>query len=68
MKVGDLVAYAWNEKERPEEVELAIVMDPCVSWPSDGHYVEICLQAEPSLSPPLRVPAFKLSVIGEHNE
>ena len=27
MKVGDLVVYAWNPKERPEEVDLGIVLD-----------------------------------------
>ena len=35
MKVGDLVAYAWNAKERPDDIEIAIVVDvnPPHQWP-----------------------------------
>ena len=68
MKVGDLVAYAWNAKERPEEVELAIVMDinPLGrEWTTSDKYIQIQLQSEPSLAPPLCVPRFKLDVISE---
>ena len=68
MKVGDLVAYAWNAKERPEEVELAIVMDinPLGrEWTTSDKYIQIQLQSEPSLTPPLCVPRFKLDVISE---
>tara|TARA_Y100000296_G_scaffold81193_1_gene107943 strand:+ start:827 stop:1042 length:216 start_codon:yes stop_codon:yes gene_type:complete len=64
VKVGDLVAYAWNPKERPEEVELAIVMDidPPNQW-REGEYVQICLQREPGLDRPLKVPRWKLDVV-----
>ena len=72
MKVGDLVAYAWNAKERPEEVELAIVTDinPLGrglgrKWTTNDKYIQIQLQSEPSLAPPLCVPRFKLDVISE---
>ena len=67
MKVGDLVAYAWNAKERPEEVELAIVvnMNPSGSEWIETEYIQIHLQAAPEfcLSPALCVPRFKLDVI-----
>ena len=65
MKVGDLVAYAWNAKERPEEVELAIVVDMNVPNRWDDNYVEICLQREPGLSRPLRVPRWKLDLVSK---
>ena len=64
MKVGDLVAYAWNAKERPEEVELAIVLDLDTPY-GLGRYVQIVLQREPSISRPLSVPSWKLDVINE---
>ena len=66
MQVGDLVAYAWNAKERPEEVELAIVMD--VTPPNQWHgaeYIQICLQRDPGLNRPLNVPRWKLDVVSE---
>lgn len=66
MKVGDLVAYAWNAKERPEEVELAIVMDmePASRWPgTTEEYIQIHLQGVPEINPPLCVPRSKLDVI-----
>ena len=66
MKVGDLVAYTWNAKERPEEVELAIVMDtdPYQAWPG-SEYIQIYVLAVPEINPPLCVPRFKLDVINE---
>ena len=66
MKVGDLVAYAWNAKERPEEVELAIVVDinPLGrEWTTSDKYIQIYLLAVPEIDPPLRVPSWKLDVI-----
>ena len=66
MKVGDLVAYAWNAKERPEEVELAIVVDMNPlgrEWTTSDKYIQIYLLAVPEISPPLRVPSWKLDVI-----
>ena len=68
MEVGDLVAYAWNAKERPEEVEFAIVVDmnPPNTWHgSEVQYIRICLQREPGLSRPLNVPRWKLDVVNE---
>ena len=67
MQVGDLVAYAWNAKERPEEVELAIVVDmnPPDTW-HGAAYIQICLQAVPEISPPLKVPRWKLDVVSEN--
>ena len=67
MKVGDLVAYAWNAKERPEEVEFAIVtdMNPLVHAKGFDKYIQIYLLAVPEISPPLRVPSWKLDVISE---
>tara|TARA_Y100000034_G_scaffold76512_1_gene91938 strand:+ start:181 stop:378 length:198 start_codon:yes stop_codon:yes gene_type:complete len=64
VKVGDLVAYAWNAKERPEEVEFAIVVDmnPPDTW-HGAEYIEICLQREPGIDRPLKVPRWKLDVI-----
>jgi len=68
MKVGDLVAYAWNAKECPEEIDLAIVldMDPAEQWGEAG-YVRVWLQVAPDIAP-LMVPRWKLSVVGEHHE
>ena len=65
MKVGDLVAYAWNAKERPEEVELAIVVNvnPSGSEWIETEYIQIHLQTAPEISPTLCVPRFKLDVI-----
>ena len=68
MKVGDLVAYAWNAKERPEEVELAIVTDMNPfgrEWTTSDKYIQIYLLTVPEISPPLRVPSWKLDVINE---
>jgi hypothetical protein len=68
VKVGDLVAYAWNAKERPEEVELAIVvnMNPLGrEWTTSDKYIQIYVLAVPEISPPLCVPRFKLDVINE---
>jgi len=68
MKVGDLVAYAWNAKERPEEVELAIVvnMNPLGrEWTTSDKYIQIYLLAVPEIDPPLKVPSWKLDVISE---
>jgi hypothetical protein len=68
MKVGDLVAYAWNPVARPDEVDLAIVLDPFPKQPYEGHpdktrhYVEILLQTV--LERPLMVPAFKCHIVG----
>jgi len=68
MKVGDLVAYAWNAKERPEEVELAIVVDmnPSGSEWFETEYIQISLQTVPEINPPLRVPRWKLDVVSAH--
>ena len=68
MKVGDLVVYAWNPKERPEEVDLGIVLDmnPPEQW-GEGGYVRVWLQVAPDIAP-LMVPRWKLSVVGEHHE
>ena len=71
MKVGDLVAYSWNPKERPDEVQLAIVLDtePNMGWPATSEpYIQIHLQSvdPPSfLTSPLCVPRFKLDVLSE---
>ena len=69
MKVGDLVAYSWNPKERPEEVQLAIVLDmePNMGWPATSEpYIQIQLQSvDFALVSPLCVPRFKLDVISE---
>jgi len=64
VKVGDLVAYAWNAKERPEDVQLAIVVDmnPPDTW-HGAEYIQIWLQSAPEISPPLKVPRFKLDVV-----
>jgi len=69
VKIGDLVAYAWNAKERPEEVELAIVVDmnPPDAWHgSEVQYIRICLQREPGLGRPLNVARWKLNVVSEN--
>ena len=69
MKVGDLVAYSWNPKERPDEVQLAIVLDmePNMGWPAtSAPYSQIQLQSvDFILVSPLCVPRFKLDVISE---
>jgi hypothetical protein len=68
VKVGDLVAYAWNAKERPEEVELAIVTDinPLGrEGTTSDKYIQIYVLAVPEINPPLCVPRFKLDVINE---
>jgi len=68
VKVGDLVAYAWNAKERPEEVEFAIVtdMNPLGrEWTTSDKYIQIYLLTVPEIDPPLRVPSWKLDVISE---
>ncbi len=67
MKAGDLVAYAWNAKERPEEVELAIVVDPhpAIAASFAEEYIQIYLLSAPEISPPLRVPSWKLDVLSE---
>ena len=68
MKVGDLVAYAWNSKERPEEIELAIVvnMNPLGrELTTSDKYIQIYLLAVPEIDPPLKVPSWKLDVISE---
>ena len=69
MKVGDLVAYAWDPKEHPEMVELAIVtdMNPLRQERklSDRH-IQIYLLAIPEIDPPLRVPRWKLDVVSKN--
>ena len=68
MKVGDLVVYAWNAKERPEEVQVAIVLDtdPSLKWPgTDEEYIQIQLQCSPQAK--LVVPRFKLDLVSEHD-
>ena len=69
VKIGDLVAYAWNPKERPEEVELAIVTDVNPlgrEWTTSDKYIQIYLLAIPEIDPPLRVPRWKLDVVSEN--
>ena len=65
MKIGDLVAYAWNAKERPEEVELAIVVDPhpAIAASFAEEYIQIYLLS--ASGPPLKVPSLKLDVLSE---
>ena len=63
MKVGDLVAYAWNAKERPDDIEIAIVVRMDVPGPGPNEWVEISIQKEPILSSALIVPRFKLDVM-----
>jgi hypothetical protein len=63
VKAGDLVAYAWNAKERPEDIEIAIVVQTNVPGPGPNEWVRISIQREPVLNRPLIVPRFKLDVI-----
>ena len=63
MKVGDLVKYAWSAKERPDDIEIAIVVRMNVPGPSPNEWVEISIQKEPILSSALIVPRFKLDVM-----
>jgi len=69
VKVGDLVAYAWNAKERPNDIEIAIVVDtnPPHQWPgSMDSYIQIQLQSVyMGFDRPLCVPRFKLDVLSE---
>ena len=63
MKVGDLVAYAWNAQERPDDVEIAIVVRMNVPGPKPNEWIEISIQRDPILNRPLYVPRFKLDAI-----
>ncbi len=63
MKVGDLVAYAWNAKERPDDIDIAIVIQMNAPGPGPNEWVQISVQREPILNRPLFVPRFKLDVI-----
>ena len=63
MKVGDLVKYTWNAKERPDDIEIGIVVQMNVPGPSPNEWVEISIQKEPILSSGLIVPRFKLDVM-----
>ena len=69
MKVGDLVAYAWNAKERPDDIEIAIVVDVNPPHQCPGaldSYIQIQLQSVyMGFDRPLCVPRFKLDVISE---
>ena len=63
MKVGDLVAYAWNAKERPDDIDIAIVIQMNAPGPGPNERVQISVQREPILNRPLFVPRFKVDVI-----
>ncbi len=63
MKVGDLVAYAWNAQERPDDVEIAIVVRMNVPGPKPNEWIEISIQRDPIPNRPLYVPRFKLDTI-----
>ncbi len=62
MKVGDLVAYAWNAQERPDDVEIAIVVQMDCYGPGPHEWVKIMIQKEP-IEAPHTVPRFKLDAI-----
>jgi len=66
MKVGDLVAYAYNAKDYPEAIEIAIVVQTNVPGPGPNEWVQISPQRQPFLKRPLVVQRYKLDVINEN--
>ena len=65
MKVGDLVKYSWNKEERPDQVELAMVLKTDLrGFYKSTSYIEILLIGVENVDP-LCVPSFKLEVVSE---